>query len=533
MPDAKPFSPFLFLRQREESNRPAIWTLVYPHPRTGKKRHRSTGYREDQKAKADKVLQEFLLRRRRAVATADDKDDGPLTVRRWSKMWIATRTKKGISSVGEYQSQLDNHILPVIGHLRLEAVTVDNIGEVMISVADKGLAPKTRRNVYFTMHSMFERAVPRLLAVNPCAIDEDELPKKVDADPEWRDTAVFTREEIVQMLTDSRLPLDRRTYYAVLFLAGPRFGEVSALKVRHYDATLKPLGRLQIAWSYNSKTKTIKSTKAEKPRKVPVHPWLAQILGEWLAHGFEAFMGRPPLADDPLIPSRWWQTRTMPDRAAPATLRNRPYHTMFKRFLTDLETLGLRRRRQHDARRSFITLAQEDGAIREIVQVVTHGQPGGIMDVYSQFGWGALCAEVQKLQLAPPPAPENQGISPIRKPAESLEEGCHSGCQSEKAQSSEEVTEWAQQGSNTFPTAGRAKSSCDNGCKSADLPESVTRRSVPGSGILGHPRKLATWQPMRCAVEAALAALDRGRIDQAREALVQALEESAEVAACS
>jgi hypothetical protein len=34
---------------------------------------------------------------------------------------------------------------------------------------------------------MFQKAVGReLLAVNPCVLDEDDLPAKIDHDPEWR-----------------------------------------------------------------------------------------------------------------------------------------------------------------------------------------------------------------------------------------------------------------------------------------------------------------------------------------------------------
>ena len=42
-------------------------------------------------------------------------------------------------------------------------------------------------------------------------------------------------------------------------------------------------------------------------------------------------------------------------------------------FLADLATLGLRPRRGHDLRRTFVTLAQVDGARRDVLKVITHG----------------------------------------------------------------------------------------------------------------------------------------------------------------
>jgi hypothetical protein len=55
-------------------------------------------------------------------------------------------------------------------------------------------------------------------------------------------------------------------YDALLFLAGIRFGEASALRWSHYDAKAEPLGRLTIAKSYNTKLEIEKSVKAKVPR---------------------------------------------------------------------------------------------------------------------------------------------------------------------------------------------------------------------------------------------------------------------------
>jgi hypothetical protein len=36
------------------------------------------------------------------------------------------------------------------------------------------------------------------------AFPKGVLPKNVDSDPEWRATAIYTREEVVKLLTDRR-----------------------------------------------------------------------------------------------------------------------------------------------------------------------------------------------------------------------------------------------------------------------------------------------------------------------------------------
>ena len=78
-----------------------------------------------------------------------------------------------------------------------------------------------------------------------------------------------------------------------------------------------------------------------------------------------------------------------------------------KQLIADLTMLGLRteagkrmKRRGHDMRRTFITLARTDGSIDGLLRWVTHGPTSDMMDVYSSPPWSALCAEVAKLKLA-------------------------------------------------------------------------------------------------------------------------------------
>jgi hypothetical protein len=59
----------------------------------------------------------------------------------------------------------------------------------------------------------------------------------------------------------------------------------------------------------------------------------------------------------------------------------------------------LRRRRQHDLRRTMISLARADGASKDILETVTHGARGDIMDSYTTLPWANVCAEVAKLRV--------------------------------------------------------------------------------------------------------------------------------------
>jgi hypothetical protein len=70
-----------------------------------------------------------------------------------------------------------------------------------------------------------------------------------------------------------------------------------------------------------------------------------------------------------------------------------------KQLHDDLRTLGLRERRGHELRRTFVTLAQVDGARRDLLETMSHGPRGDIVSIYTSFPWPALCAEIAKLKI--------------------------------------------------------------------------------------------------------------------------------------
>jgi hypothetical protein len=70
-----------------------------------------------------------------------------------------------------------------------------------------------------------------------------------------------------------------------------RPGEAAALRWRHYDPAIKPLGKLLVARSYNTRKNREKSTKTDAVKHVPVHPVLAAMLAEWKLDGWAEMVG--------------------------------------------------------------------------------------------------------------------------------------------------------------------------------------------------------------------------------------------------
>lgn len=352
----------------------------------GRLEQKPTGLRVGQKRKAQKLL-DRIEAQIAAGKEFDEAELGPVTVKRYGEKWIEGRRADSIMTAGDDEARLRLHVNPTLGQLKMVDVRTRHIRDLVKKLRRNGkLAPRSVRHVYGVLHTMFRDAnVDELIHTNPCVLKRTDLPKKKDKDPTWRANAVFTRDETELLLSDARSPEDRRVFYALLALTGIRFGEASALRWRHYDSTLEPLGRLVIAFSYNTSKREEKDVKTEQPRLVPVHPTLAKVLAAWKLRGWQAMMGRVPKPDDLIVPSREGN--------------NRSRHHGLKKFYQDLERLGLRRRRQHDLRRTFITLGLADGARKDVLEAMTHAPRGAIIDDYNSPPWWLLCQELVKLRI--------------------------------------------------------------------------------------------------------------------------------------
>lgn len=345
--------------------------------------NKSTGLDVGQEKAAERLLE---LAEAAVTAGVKPAEDGT-TVATYAKRWIAERKARGLSSVKDDDGRLKRHVLPSLGRLELGEVKPRHVRDLVRKLRREAkIAPRTIISVYGAMHRMFADAVvDELILANPCQLKRGDLPKKVDKDPDWRGQAVFSRDELESIISSDAIPEDRRVLYAICFLTGARFGEAAALRWRHLDDSAKPLRRLSIVASYNTHLGREKSVKTEEPRQVPVHRTLASVLAQWRMHGWPRYFGQRPGAEDLIIPSRQG--------------RNRNVNHALRKFHQDLDKLGLRRRRQHDMRRTLVSLANADGARMDVFKWITHGRPEGIMSMYNEPPWELLCEQLATVNV--------------------------------------------------------------------------------------------------------------------------------------
>ncbi len=318
------------------------------------------------------------------------------------RAWIAEWLKKREESDHDWKKdrgRLNNHVMPVIGDVELTDITPKRLADLIHDLRFKTkLANRTVRNVYSVIAAaMRDAALDGRIKQTPCTLTDAQLGDVVDKDPEWRQGAVFDRDEAEHLISDQRIPLDRRVVYAFGLLAGLRIGEGAALRWRNYDPARQPLGMLTVALSYATHKGKTKRTKTLSVRHVPVHPALAELLEMWRAVYLEV-MGVEPESDAlivPLPPEVKLIKRTG-DRFRGWDYTGRRWREI------DLPTLGWRARSVYDTKSTYITLSIEDGANPDVIRDrVTHTKARN--DAFSGYDrgphWIETCQEVAKLRI--------------------------------------------------------------------------------------------------------------------------------------
>lgn len=331
--------------------------------------------------------------KRLGVSTPD-----ALTLRAWVAKWLERRREAGHDWKKD-RGRLNNHVLPVLGGLELAEVATPMIADLVHDHRfKKKLAGRTVRNIYTVIAAVFRDArIAGHISQTPCILGDEQLGPIVDADPEWRSSALFARREVETMIGDHRIPLDRQVVYALGILAGLRPGEGAALRWRHYDATKQPLGMLTVAKAYSTTRSEEKGTKTNAVKYVPVHPVLADMLVEW-RHAWATVHGRAPGPDDLIVPLPPEVKRT---RRTGERFRGWDYTGRRWREI-DAKIVGGHQRSVYDTRATFITLALEDGADREIVRSrITHTPAKrDAFDGYDRGErWAETCREVARLRI--------------------------------------------------------------------------------------------------------------------------------------
>jgi|SRR5579875_1721629 len=250
------------------------------------------------------------------------------------------------STIRGYRSQLNAHLLPAFGTMKIEQITERDIelwraGITGSRTARPVLSNKTKNHQLVLLHAIFRRAVKLYgLSRNPLAT-VDRYRVRASGDIE-----VFSPEEIWALVRAASSEIDGTIYLTAAF-TGLRRGELLGLRWRDVDFGASTI-RVRASYAAGHLT----TPKSGKVRAVPLAPDVAAALarlGQRERHtGEDDFVfageGGLPLDGDALS-------------------------SRYRRALT---SAGLRRLRFHDLRHTFGTRMIREADIRRVQEWMGH-----------------------------------------------------------------------------------------------------------------------------------------------------------------
>jgi integrase len=314
---------------------------------------------------------------------------------------LERRVEMGVKSAKKDEAGIiANHLDPEFGRERLQDVaSYARIELGFQRIQEKDIGGATVRNIYLVFRTIMRFAAKKglILAEPPqLSIRDGELPPMIERRPEgWRDDAIFTIEEIAKLLAAEAIEPQYRCMYAVYFLTGSRFAEVTNIRVSDYIRSRRPLPQLTI------RAGKLGRSRGVRYRTPPVHPALSAWIDWWLAEGFEFTHLRPPQSGDLMFP-------TISERRQKARKEHVSHGELYKRWQRHhLPGCGMRHRRLHDARRTLLSLVRSSAAPADVARAITHTVIADkVLDAYTTFEWKALCEAVMSVDWRLPGPPE-------------------------------------------------------------------------------------------------------------------------------
>lgn len=197
---------------------------------------------------------------------------GPFLTR-WSSDGLASANLKA-TTLDNYECVTRTHLVPRLGHLRLDQLAPSHIERVLADLREQGLSDSTRRLVYTVLRRGLDYAMrDGLVRRNVAAA----VPRPTVA---HRDAAVLTPGQAQAFLETARG--DRLfALYAVAVAAGVRRGE--ALALRWSDVDLDA-GTLRVSRTLSRTSQGLAFTEPKSARSRRTIPLPAALIGELRAH---------------------------------------------------------------------------------------------------------------------------------------------------------------------------------------------------------------------------------------------------------
>ena len=255
-----------FIRRRGST-----WTAYWQVDAASGRRQRSKGG-----FSVRKEAQAFLTTTLGTLQSGTFSEPTKVTVREYLlDRWLPGRVSSlRPSTIDSYRRNIERHVLPALGHVRLQQLSADQLDRFYSDLLVAGLSPKTVRNIHTTLRKALQDALRKNIVVRNVAdaADAPKLPR-----PGEREMSTWAPEHLrtfFKGIAHHRLS----AAYVLAATTGMRRGEVLGLRWVDVD-----LGRRRIAVTHTILTVGYKVTPgspktARSRRSIALDPETATIL---------------------------------------------------------------------------------------------------------------------------------------------------------------------------------------------------------------------------------------------------------------
>lgn len=317
------------------------------------------------------IVKDKLATKRAEIAQGNSITETDLTVEQWGWEWMKTFKAGKIkhSTMDNYESNFQHHVVPYIGNVKLKDLTTLMVQRVYILLEKEGLSPKSIRNVHGMLHGMLDKAM-RMDLIRRNVSNNCELPRiqKHEMHP-------LTKEEMGAFMTLAR----DDEYYLMMrfdFFTGLRESELIGLTwdcVDFEKHTLRVYRQfVRIAAGTDKGRMMYTPLKNGKERTITLTPTAMNVLREACRKQSEQRLHAG---------SSWHNEHNMVfTRANGHFVR---FKTLYVHFKDIVKKLGRPEVRFHDVRHTYATLSlQSHVDPKTLSEALGHATVAFTLDVY-------------------------------------------------------------------------------------------------------------------------------------------------------
>lgn len=320
-----------------------------------------------------------VLKKMREMQTAIDTgsyiEPQKMRVSSWLDIWYKEYTSSNRSNTRYgYNVNIESHIKPAIGNIPLQKLQKHDIMTFAnMLLNEKGLSPKTIKNIHGTLHVALEQAVENgIIHSNPASLGKKSKLPKV----ERKEMNYLDDKQLPIFLKEIQGKVYEDLYYVDVF-TGMRKGEITGLTwddVDFENGTISVYKQL-IFDKFNS-TYSFQPLKTDKPRKITPAPIVIQRLKE-----VEIKQKENKIA----LGSAWKNDMNLVFTQADGS--HLTFTTVNKTLKRRTENIaGTGKIRFHDLRHTFVANARQSGMDwKDISEMLGHATVAFTMDVYGHL----------------------------------------------------------------------------------------------------------------------------------------------------